>query len=160
MPGIVDRIDVLSAVVDRFGCKGIDGYDDLCKHLKIVGTHTPGFMTGRDVLQFVGTNIFRRMYNNVWVDSTIRRISADAPDLAIITDCRFPNECQGVQSNGGKVVRLTRSIDGDTHDSETILDKDKYDWNTFDAVLDNANITIEEQNIALQSILDKWNYLP
>ena len=61
-----------------------------------------GFMTGREVLQYVGTNIFRKMYNNVWVDATLRLIQEEQPELAIIADVRFPNEVEGVQKAGGK----------------------------------------------------------
>jgi hypothetical protein len=118
-------------------------------------------MTAREVLQYVGTNIFRRMYNNVWVDATIRRIEQENTELAVITDCRFPNEVEGVQKAGGKVVKLTRNPSPeDSHASETALDKDQYDWSKFDAVIDNAEMTISEQNEALYNVLIEWDYIP
>jgi len=86
-------------------------------------------MTARHVLQFVGTEVFRKMYHNVWVDATIRKIKAESPKIALIADCRFPNEVMGIKEAGGTVVRLTRApFEGqDEHASETSLNPDKFD---------------------------------
>jgi len=119
-----------------------------------------GHMTARNVMQYVGTNIFRNMYGNVWVDATIRRIQSENSDLAVITDCRFPNEVDGVQKAGGRVIYLTRNPYEDKHTSETALDEENFDRNKFDAVIDNAKMTIEEQNEALYNILRPWDYIP
>lgn len=122
--------------------------------------HKPGTMTAREVMQFFGTEIFREAYPDVWVDSCIRRIQYEQPELAVITDCRFPNEVDGVHKAGGKVVRLTRGANScDVHESELVLDKNNYDWNNFDAILDNANMTIGEQNKALIELLSSWGWL-
>lgn len=109
------------------------------------------FMTARHVLQYVGTEVFRKMYDDVWVDATIRRIKEEGPELAIITDCRFPNEVMGIKATGGHVVRLTRAPfgDTDTHMSEVALDADRFDWSNFDSVVDNATMTIDEQNAVI-----------
>ena len=96
-----------------------------------------GQMTGRDVMQYVGTEIFRKMFNDVWAESTLRRIKQyqdsleDINNLSIITDCRFPNEVEAVQRAGGKVIRLTRQEFEDEHESETALDPENFDWNKF-----------------------------
>jgi len=47
-------------------------------------------MTAREVMQFVGTNIFRKMKHNVWSSATINKIQKEKPKIAIIADCRFP----------------------------------------------------------------------
>ena len=118
-------------------------------------------MTAREVLQYVGTNIFRRMNDNIWADATIRLINQEDTELAIITDCRFPNEVDVVQKAGGKVIKFTRNpYPNDNHISETALDKDKYDWEKFDYVLDNKDMSINKQNEALYNILREWNYVP
>lgn len=123
--------------------------------------HESGKMTAREVMQFVGTEIFRKMYHNVWAQGTINRIVAEAPThFAVITDCRFPNEVDVVKKAGGKVVRLTRnSDDDDAHPSETALDKDNYDWDNFDAIIDNASMSISECNEALHNNLVQWEWL-
>jgi hypothetical protein len=116
--------------------------------------HAPGVMTGRDVMQFVGTELFRKMYGNVWVDATVRQIEADQPAIALVSDVRFPNEVCGLQAAGGIVVRLTRNDDNpDTHESETALNKDIFDWDTFNVILDNSKQTIPEQNQEVYSLM-------
>lgn len=106
------------------------------------------FMTAREVMQYVGTEIFRKMYNNVWVDSTIKNIISDGSEVAIITDCRFPNEVEGVINAEGVVIRLTRApfAGQDEHYSEVALDKENFDWTKFSSVIDNAEMDIKTQN--------------
>jgi hypothetical protein len=43
-------------------------------------------------MQFVGTDFFRKMKTNVWVDATINKIKKEKPKIALITDFIFPNE--------------------------------------------------------------------
>jgi len=84
--------------------------------------HEPGPMTGREVLQYFGSDICRKMYENIWFDACIRRIRKDNPELALISDVRFPNEIKGVQDEGGIVFGLPRDIVNgqDTHSSEQV----------------------------------------
>lgn len=114
-------------------------------------------MTAREVMQHVGTDFFRRIYPQVWVESTIRKIQKESPELAIIVDCRFENEVKGIQAAGGKVIRLTRNIygDSDQHPSETALDE----YNGFDYVLDNQNMSIKEQNESIYNQLAEWGFV-
>jgi len=89
-----------------------------------------GPMTNREVLQIVGTDIFRNMlYYSVWVDVPFRR-DWDA-DVVIVTDVRFPNEAEAVEKNGGVVLRLTRDtgFEGDVHASEVALDGAQFEFN-------------------------------
>ena len=81
-----------------------------------------GPMTGREVLQYFGSDICRKMYENIWFDACIRRIRKDNPELALISDVRFPNEINGVQNEGGIVFGLPRDIVNgkDTHSSEQV----------------------------------------
>lgn len=114
-------------------------------------------MTARELMQYVGTDFFRAIYPNVWVDSTIRKIQREKPSLAVVVDCRFPNEVKGIQDAGGKVLRLTRNIfgDEDKHDSETALDE----YDGFDAIIDNQNMSIGEQNEILFNHLVDWGFV-
>lgn len=111
-------------------------------------------MTAREVMQYVGTDFFRAIYPQVWVDSTIRKIKKEKPSMAVVVDCRFENEVKGIQEAGGKVIRLTRNIfgDKDQHPSETALDG----YKGFDAVIENQNMTIAEQNECLYNQLADW----
>lgn len=116
---------------------------------------TDDLMTGREFMQYFGTDICRKMYGNIWSQATVNRINQEQPGIGIITDCRFPNEVQAVKDAGGVVIRLTRQVSDDSHFSETALDKNVYDWANFDAVIDNANMTIQEQNEAVFSELTR-----
>ncbi len=122
--------------------------------------HEPGFMTAREVLQFVGTETFRRMYEQVWAESLIRKIDADKPQFAIIADVRFPNEVDVVKNVGGKVLRLTRNPYNDQHYSETALDPENYDWKNFDYVVDNEHMTIPEQSQVTYNNLRGIGWVP
>lgn len=145
MPGILDP-EILKAMPEL---------DESLLGLKI---HNPGFMTAREVMQFVGTEIFRRMYGDVWVDSTVRRIKASGLDTAIIGDCRFPNEVLGTQKHGGKVIRLLRNPYEDNHSSETALDD--FPLDKFDFVIDNRNCTIKETNKQIETYLRSIGWFP
>lgn len=126
--------------------------------------HKPGLMTGREVMQFLGTEVFRKMYSNIWVDATIRQIKKDSPCMAIITDVRFPNEVDGIIDTSsplnGKVIRLTRDIYNgeDQHDSEIALDN--YDPSRYLKVIDNNDYSILEQNDIVHSVLEDIEWIP
>ena len=79
----------------------------------------------------------RGIYENVHVENTIRRIKREQTKLAIIADIRFPNEVKSIQDSGGSVIRLTRDKYHDDHESECGLDQDRFNWDNFDAIIDN-----------------------
>jgi len=119
-----------------------------------------GYMTGREVMQIVGTDLMRQTFGNIWAKATVRAIKKAEKPLAIITDNRFPNEIEAVLNEpNGYIIRLTRSPFGteDVHPSESALDD--YDWNKERCfVLNNAEMNLEEQNEAVKPILDQiWN---
>ena len=115
-----------------------------------------GIMTARDVMQYVGTNMFRRMYGNIWVDALVRQIQKESTGLAIITDIRFPNEVTGIHDAGGKVMRFMRNPfkDEDCHESETALDQENFDWDEFDWVIDNNCSVLQQCNLVQQALMD------
>ena len=88
-----------------------------------------GPMTAREFMQFLGTDVMRKMYEPVWVQSCLNKIKREQSSLAIIADVRFPNEVDAVTGAGGVVVRLDRGERGDSHPSETALDNYKFDYN-------------------------------
>lgn len=146
MPGVVteplDENLEYEEVVGRLG-KYYDKLDGVIYH-------EPGFMTGREVMQYVGTDIFRRMLPDCWARATVKKIVEDAPEIAMVCDCRFEDEIKAIQDAGGLVVRLTRNSDSDdTHYSETALN----DFDGYDLTIDNKNMTIPEQNEAIYNLL-------
>lgn len=117
-------------------------------------------LSAREVMQFVGTDIFRKIKNDVWSSATINKIKHDALDVAIIADCRFPNEVQVVRDVGGYVIKLTRNPYGSTHESEVALDELNYPKHNFDLIINNAHLTIDEQNSEIYKFLKKKEILP
>lgn len=116
-----------------------------------------GKMTARDFLQHFGTDIVRKIYNNAWVNATINKIIAEDSQIAIIPDVRFPNEVKAIKDNGGFVIRLTRDLYNSDHDSEKALDKDNFDWNNFDLVIDNTKLGLEELCDVLKNNSRIWS---
>ena len=117
-------------------------------------------LTAREVLQIVGTDMFRKMQNHVWSNATIRQITRDNPGMAIIADCRFPNEVDAIKRVGGIVIKLTRNPYNSNHASEIALDSNQYDQSLFDLVVDNDSMTIAEQNKAIYEFLHFRGILP
>lgn len=109
--------------------------------------HKPGFMTAREVLQFVGTDIFRRMYEPVWVNLLMNKIKMDSPLVAVIADCRFDNEARAVKEEGGILVYLTRRPSEDSHSSEDGFST----FRDFNKTIDNKKLNIAASN---QELLD------
>lgn len=112
--------------------------------------HDAGPMTGREVLQYVGTQVFRKIENNVWAKALMRRIKEDEPKVALISDLRFPDEGDETHNNDGLIVRLTRAYESSgNHLSETALDG----YEGFDFVIDNSDLSISDLISCLYEIL-------
>jgi hypothetical protein len=145
MPGVITEVppEGSEPIIGRLG-----PYYEKLKNGTVY--HNPGQMTAREIMQFVGTEIFRKMYGNVWVDATIRRIRKDDPAIALICDLRFPNEADGVLDEGGYVCRFNRAVNpNDTHESETALDN----YTRFSKEVDNKDMSIPDQNVEVYNIL-------
>lgn len=115
-----------------------------------------GPITAREFMQHFGTNIIRKIKDDAWVSSTISSIDNEASEVSIIPDVRFPNEIEAIHNKGGVVIRLTRDIHNSDHKCETALDKDKFDWDKFDMILDNHNKSITELSSMLSDISHFW----
>ena len=111
--------------------------------------------TAREFLQYFGTDVCRNLKEDVWVDFCINKIKSEQSELALVGDCRFPDEVEAIQEVGGKVIRLTRTPHEDSHASETALDT----FEGFDAVIDNEGISVDEQSKELLNILSGWGWL-
>ena len=120
-----------------------------------------GAMTAREVLQYVGTDVFRSLYKDIWVDSCFRQIETDGAELALISDVRFQNEIKGVQERGGFVIGLTRGSakrkKKDNHSSETEIEKS---LDMCDVVIDNMTMSIPQQNEAIYEAIKDLKFVP
>jgi hypothetical protein len=112
-------------------------YDDPLfheSHLKYPGSYHSKFMTVRDILQFVGTDLFRiQLDPDTWVQSVYRKKWQD-DDIVIVADCRFPNEAKFAKEHGILIgIKRNTGLRGDSHPSETALN----DYDDYDYVVDN-----------------------
>jgi hypothetical protein len=146
-------MDILGLTYEQ--CYGSDEAKNVLTHM--IYENQP--LSGRDIMQLVGTDFFRKIYPDIWPQTTLKRIQKEAPNLALITDCRFPNEVDFIKQNDGKVVRLTRQLPNTDpeaeHISEKILDKNHYDWNNFSYIVENQDSSIEEQCNQIYDIMMK-----
>ncbi len=94
---------------------------------------------GRQMLQYVGTDIIRKQNPSLWVDFVAMMLGYfhENWDYVIIPDCRFPNEVSTMVDNGFEVVhvRITRpdfisplTEEQQKHPSETALDDTSPDF--------------------------------
>ena len=116
-------------------------------------------LTAREAMEIIGTKIFRALKTNVWADATINKIKKENVDLAIISDCRFPNEVESVKNSGGINIRLDLDPFHSNSISENSLDQDVYDWSNFDIIIKNSKMTIEEKNKEILRFLYDYNIL-
>lgn len=94
-------------------------------------------LTPRQILQFVGTNIFRDHMKELhvgfgdvfWLLATKAKINNISKDI-VISDVRFPNEVEFVKNLNGKVIRVTRNTNTNTdnHISEQLIDQLNVDY--------------------------------
>jgi len=123
--------------------------------------------TVREVLQYIGTDIFRSVDDKAWIQAYQRRLKRQS-SFIFTSDVRFENELVAIQELGGKVIRLTRDIyPEDSHVSEGALDTIElntiYNDDTFvprfDYVINNMSMSIDEKNEHLLEIMKKESVL-
>jgi len=117
-------------------------------------------LTARDLMQLIGTDLFRKLNNNIWVNALINKIKKSKLQVVIVSDCRFPNEIEAIKNNGGIVFRLNRNPHKSEHISESILDACRYDWNNFNTIINNEHMTVREQYDKLKKLMLHFNVLP
>lgn len=108
---------------------------------------------GRQLLQYVGTDVIRKQNPTMWVDfvAMILKYFYNNWDYAIIGDCRFPNEISTLIDNGFDTLHLrvvrpnfTSSLTEAQreHHSETALNNTTPDFYIENNTLEDLDITI------------------
>lgn len=140
--------------------------------------------TIRQVLQVVGTDMFRGLWDNCWINAFLVQVAkyrSSGVRNIVIPDIRFPNEVEAVQALGGTVIRLQRApFEGtDQHSSETALDATplrkggihfyvagpclmEHSWmpsSGFDVTIDNRSMSIPDQNEAVLRLVRECGLL-
>jgi hypothetical protein len=77
-----------------------------------------GHMTVREILQILGTDVFRNTFDHsVWVRALEREVSKCGSALVLIDDVRFDGEIDAVSRMGGSLIRFEGGMAG-SHESE------------------------------------------
>lgn len=136
-------------IPDKTGAvEWIDAHKDY--HIEAVN------MNVRQMLQMLGTDVFRAMWDDVWLNAFLHRLPekySEKKGTILVGDVRFPNEAELIHALGGKVIRLTRdpNAGADTHASETAMD----DYKDFDAVINNEDLTAEQAGKMAWGVVSK-----
>jgi len=126
-------------------------------------------ITIRQLLQYIGTDIFRELDKNAWVNAWRSHVADynkyewSKNSVILVPDVRFPNEVEAIQAEGGKVIRLSRApfAELDTHESEMALDNFVEPGGSveFDHVIDNTMMSIAEQNEAVWQLVNEQGWI-
>lgn len=146
-------------------------------------THPCG-KTYRELLQMIGMDWFRSIWPEIWIENYKFKTSmAEVGEIILTPDVRFPNEVKCIQDLGGHVIRLLRApFPEDKHESETALDNvetftmaaapqegqaegvvvtnihNRHEL-MFDAIIDNGEMSIEQQNEAVWKLVNERNWI-
>lgn len=108
-----------------------------------VGHHD--YLTARQMMEIMGSLFCRKVQKDCFVQSCLRKIKEEKPEIAIIDDVRASFEAKAVQDFGGKIIRLTRTQGKNV--SEADIDDIK-----ADKVIDNQDMELETKtNLVLQA---------
>lgn len=113
-----------------------------------------GFMTAREVMEVLGTEVFRKIDPVCHARATYNIIENNDYQLNIIADGRFPNEISMGTERGGIAIRLLRQPFESTAIAETALDD--FPLGEYSMVIDNRNMAIEE---AHKEFYNKFGYM-
>lgn len=110
------------------------------------------YLTSREAMQKVGTEVGRSCYPNIWIELGIERANEAMAKggNAVITDVRFVNEAQSVKLAGGLVWRIFRPSADDVrteHPSETEMNSPEME-KLIDRVICNDG-TLEDLKAAV-----------
>ena len=140
-------------------CKVLFNFSDEQLYGNLKETIDPYWKTSpRIVLQYLGTDIFRRDINkimpnisgNFWVDLMISKYTEmknkDKNVLCVVSDVRFQNEIDKIHEQGGIVIKLIRPSlsNTDMHESEKNIETLDADYTIInDSTKDNLYMKID-----------------
>lgn len=108
--------------------------------------HSDFNLTGRQLLQNIGTNVFRDNFDkDIWIKVSKREIKRllDQGINVVITDVRFGNESQMIQELGGKIWKISRETKEELTNSTT-MHASENEFSTDGEIIIKNNKTIED----------------
>ena len=124
-------------------------------------------MTPRKALQIIGTDAMRENFHqDVWVKSLERKVKDYVDDdevngIALITDCRFPNEADVIKEWGGITIDIQRKVPKEFDDVDSSHKSELGTGRTPDIIVTEAgSCDIETLGLSMKSILETLGHLP
>ena len=117
------------------------------------------YWSPREIMQFIGTDCYRKVDDVFWVKAVFKRIEKDKLQNVILTDCRFKDEIDAVLDKGGFHIRILRDhnqiVHGMNHASEVSVEDDY----KVDVLIDNSGSLQDLANSAKDtaSVIDYLN---
>lgn len=122
-------------LVDEFGWETFKGFDE-----------------GRRLIQVMGTEIGREMFDNdIWIKKTLDDLNPY--DRWVISDVRFADEARAIVKRGGVIWRVEREGVGPVNDHKS--DNGMVGWR-YDTILRN-NFSLEELEAMVISTMDWYD---
>ena len=158
---IVSFADILKRIVSAMTNCNLDNFEDdsfknslIPDHINKIFPDKEKKHTYRELLQYLGTDIFRNLYKDIWVDSLLYRVNKTPNLNFIVSDVRFPNEAEAIvkKSPVNFIIKVIRNKEeNDNHLSETSIDlvKAKYiirNEGSIEQLFNTVKILIDEMN--------------
>jgi adenylate kinase family enzyme len=115
-------------------------------------------LTPRYVLQYWGTEVIREHFHQeFWIASLEKRMLKLIKENAkiVISDCRFENEFELIRKYNGKIIKLIRTMKGDSIlDNNVNIDQhaSEKDHEIHDAIKIENNGTLDELEFKLTKV--------
>lgn len=114
------------------------------------------YLTARNVLQVVGT-IMRKLNNSCWIEACYDTMLADAGvEVMLIDDIRQENEVDFFHNKQAYLILLDKTIDNDSHESETGLKN--INPQKYSLIVKNNNMSQSEKEEKIAEFLSKINW--
>ena len=139
-------LKIIVSLISGWSYDFVDGKED--RQSRETLKHYKYDMTCREMMQYIGTDLFRKQFNeNIWVNTARNYINNHSENI-IVTDCRFENEINLIKEMGGKIIIIKRDNINNVnkHESEKKLEID-------DAYIIENNGTLEELYLNIDKII-------
>lgn len=111
---LADPLKEIVSIITGWSMNMIKGETSESRHFRETEIHTDFGMTCREILQHIGTDLFRDHFDpETWVKLARRRVIQSECDI-VVTDIRFDNEAQMILDLGGQVWNIERDFDKDS----------------------------------------------
>ena len=124
------------------------------------GLNKSGAMTAREVMQVLGTDMFRTYFNNnIWVDCLVDKTDRSKADVVLIDDLRFNSEAITLMQKGAMIMHLQRKWkEGGSHKSENGLDLSIFEGYSHFYSIPDVDMT-NKNEIAFKSIKEYFQHV-